>query len=111
VQRLTHIPACLEGHRYFAEGSLTILVRDAVCPANVGVYSLEVGLNGACCARTDCDPDLVLDVAQLGSVYLGGVSFGDLAHGTRIEERRAGALLQADRMFLSPIVPWCTTGF
>ncbi|MGI8824825.1 MAG: GNAT family N-acetyltransferase [Chloroflexota bacterium] len=109
--RLLDIPACLEGRHYLCVGSLTVEVRDAFCPANTGTYALEVGPNGARCARTNLNADLVLGVAQLGSLYLGGVSFSELAHGTLVEERRSGALLQADRMFMSPIAPWCTTDF
>lgn len=108
--RLLDVPACLEVRAYFAEGSLTVLVRDAFHPANAGVYSLEVGLGVAWRRQTDRDTDLVLDVAQLGSVYLGGVSFSELAHGTLVEERRAGAP-QSDRMFMSPIAPSSTTNF
>ncbi|HZT95651.1 MAG TPA: GNAT family N-acetyltransferase, partial [Chloroflexota bacterium] len=109
--RLLDIPACLEGRRYFAEGSLTIQVNDAFYSANQGCYVLEITSGGAVCTRADADPDLALDVARLGSVYLGGVSFSELARGGLIEERRPGALLEADRMFLSPIAPWCTTHF
>jgi len=109
--RLLDIPACLEGRHYFCEGSLTLEVRDAFCPANTGAYALEVGPNGARCARTNRNPDLILGMAHLGSVYLGGVSFSELAHAALVEERRSGALLQADRMFASPIAPWCTTHF
>ena len=109
--RLLDIPACLEGRRYFHEGSMTVEVHDPFCPSNTETYALETGPNGAHCARTTRSADLVLGVSQLGSVYLGGVSFSELAHGTLVEERRAGALLQADRMFMSPIVPWCTTDF
>lgn len=109
--RLLDIPACLEGRGYSAEGSLTIQVRDAFHPTNAGVYVLQVGPHGARCERSDRDADLVLDVAHLGSVYLGGVSFSELAHGSLVEERRAGALLQADRMFMSSVAPWCTTTF
>ena len=36
--RLLDVPACLEGRRYFGEGSLTIQVRDAFCPANTATF-------------------------------------------------------------------------
>jgi predicted acetyltransferase len=109
--RLVDIPACLEARRYFADGSLTIEVHDPFCPANTGTYTLEVGPGGARCTRTNRGADLALDVANLASAYQGGVSFSELAHGTLVKERRGGTLQQADRMFKSPIEPWCTTGF
>jgi predicted acetyltransferase len=109
--RLLDIRACLEGRHYVSEGSLIFGVRDSFCPENAGAYALEAGPAAASCTHTNREADLVLDVAQLGSVYLGGVSFSDLARGGLVEERRSGAVLRADRMFMSPIVPWCTTDF
>lgn len=109
--RLLDVPACLEGRHYVCEGSLTIEVRDAFCSENTGTYSLDAGSNGARCVRTSRKADLVLGVAQLGSIYLGGVPCSELAHGALVEEQRPGALLLADRMFMSPIAPWCTTHF
>lgn len=109
--RLLDIPAALGRRRYFAEDSLVMLVDDPFRPANAGCYALEAGPHGARCARADRDADLALDVAQLGSVYLAGVSFAELARGGLVEERRPGAILRADQMFRSPMPPWCTTGF
>ena len=43
----------------------------------------------------------------LGSVYLGGVSFAELAQARRIEELVEGAVARADAMFRWPLHPWC----
>ena len=57
--------------------------------------------------RTTADADLACDVTALGSAYLGGLSFRQLARAGRIEERRAGALARADALFASDRAPWC----
>ena len=57
--------------------------------------------------RTDADADLALDVSDLGSVYLGGFSWGDLRRALRVEERVDGAVERADRIFGRWPKPWC----
>jgi len=64
-----------------------------------------VGPAGA--ERTTADADLACDVTALGSAYLGGLSFRQLARAGRIEERRAGAPARADARFASDRAPWC----
>ena len=52
-------------------------------------------------------PDLRLGLDMLGSVYLGGFSFADLARAGRVEELRDGGLARADALFATdrPAVP------
>ena len=57
--------------------------------------------------RTTADADLACDVTALGSAYLGGFSFRQLARAGQIEERREGALARADALFASDRAPWC----
>ena len=47
----------------------------------------------------------------LGSAYLGGFSFRQLARAGRVEERREGALARADALFTSDRAPWCPENF
>ena len=61
--------------------------------------------------RTDADADVRLGVAALGSVYLGGFGFADLARGLRLEELRAGAVDRADALFRTTAEPWCAEIF
>jgi predicted acetyltransferase len=58
-------------------------------------------------ARTDAAADIALDVAALGSVYLGGFTFTELARAGRLEEVRPGALARADALFRVDRRPWC----
>jgi predicted acetyltransferase len=109
--RLLDIPAALKGRRYQREGSLVIQVEDAFCPNNAGAYALEAGPQGADCKPTKKAPDLRMGVNDLGSTYLGGVSFTTLARAGRVKELREGALHQADVMFASEPAPWCVHDF
>ena len=43
----------------------------------------------------------------LGSVYLGGFTFAQLARGLRVEELRPGALAVADALFRTDRALWC----
>jgi predicted acetyltransferase len=57
--------------------------------------------------RTDADADLALDVTVLGSAYLGGIRFAQLAQGGRVEELKPGAIERADGLFRHGLHPWC----
>ena len=78
-------------------------VRDEFCPWNEGRWKLE----GGEASRTDDAADLALDVAELGSVYLGGFTFRDLHRAGRVEELREGAVYGADAIFRGEAAPWC----
>lgn len=109
--RLVHIPAALGGRRYAAEGRVVFEVYDAFRPDNSGRYLLEGGPDGARCACTDAEPDLDVQVADLGAAYLGGVGFTTLARAGRVTEKTRGALRRADAMFACEPQAWCATGF
>jgi len=101
--RLVDVGAALSARGYAADGRLVLDVRDEFCPWNEGRWALEDG--GA--SSTEDEPDLRLGVDALGSVYLGGFTFADLARAGRVEELREGALERADAMFHSDRHPWC----
>ena len=82
-------------------------VTDAFLPENAGRYRLGPG--GA--ERTDAEPELRLDVTGLGSVYLGGFSFADLARGSRATELSPGAAARADDLVRTGVEPWCAEIF
>jgi predicted acetyltransferase len=78
-------------------------VRDEFCDWNAWHWQLE----GGKAVRTDAEADLALDVADLGSVYLGGFTFRELRNAGRVEELRERALAQADALFRTDVPPWC----
>jgi predicted acetyltransferase len=108
--RVLDVPAALTARRYAADGSLVLEVVDPLGHA-AGRFALEGGPNGATCAATDAEPDLVVPVAALGAAYLGGTGWGRLAALGWVDERRDGATGQAAAMFGSPRAPWCVLSF
>jgi hypothetical protein len=55
--------------------------------------------------RTDAAGEISLDISGLGSVYLGGFSFGDLVRASRAEELVDGAVERADALFRTAAAP------
>jgi predicted acetyltransferase len=110
--RLVDLPAALSGRRYAVDGSLVLDVTDRFCPWNEGRWLLTGGPDGAECrpAAGAGGPGLRLDVATLGSLFLGGASVAHLARAGRVEGDRV-SLQRADQMFRSDPAPWCSTEF
>ena len=104
--RLVDVEEALRRRSYAADDALVLEVRDTVLPENAGRYRV-----GADMERTDDEPDLALDVADLASVYLGAFSFGRLASAGRVEELRPGSLARADALFRTPLPPHCPEVF
>jgi len=117
--RLVDLAAALAARSYATTGSIVFDVTDAFCPWNAGRWRLEVSAGGegddapfaVAVGLTDADPDLALDVADLGATYLGGIRFAELARAGRVDERRTGAARTADTLFTSDRAPWCCTPF
>jgi predicted acetyltransferase len=109
--RLLHVPRALEARRYLSEDRFVLELVDAFRPAIGGRFELDGGAEGAVCRRTTAEPDLVMDISDMGSLYLGGVRASILARAGRIEERTAGAARRADAFFASDPPPHNQTGF
>ena len=105
------VAACLAGRRYAAEGACVLEVIDPVRPALGGRFRLEGGREGAACRRSDAEPDLVVGVADLGSLVLGGVSWSTLWRAGLVDERTPGSATRADGMFRPDRTPYCSTDF
>jgi predicted acetyltransferase len=106
--RLLDVERAVSSRELGSDERLVIDVADDFRPQTAGTYVIE----GGECRRDDtATADLALDVRDLGAMYLGGVSATTLAHAGRVDERTAGALQRADRLFASSHVPWCATEF
>jgi predicted acetyltransferase len=101
--RLLDVGAALSGRAYPEDGEVVFEVRDEFCPWNEGRWRLA----GGKAERTDADADLALDVSALGSAYLGGIQFAQLAQGGHVEEMTPGAIERADGIFRHGLHPWC----
>jgi predicted acetyltransferase len=100
--RLVDVGTALAARHYAGDGAVVAEVRDAFCPWNEGRWRLGPGGG-----RTDGEPELRLDVSALGSVYLGGFTFAELARAGRVEELVEGAIARADELFRTDWAPWC----
>ena len=101
--RLVDVGAALSGRSYASGDALVFEVTDTLLPDNSGRWRLAGGEAG----RTDVEADLALGVAELGSVYLGGLTFAELARSGLVRELKPGAVERADAVFASGIKPWC----
>lgn len=101
--RLVDVKVALAARRLSPGETVTIEIADAFCPWNAGCW--KISADGA--EKTQADAELACDVTALGSVYLGGFTFRQLARAGRIEERRPGALARADALFATDRGVWC----
>lgn len=101
--RVVDLPAALSARRIGEAAPVVFEIADAFCPWNAGRW--RVSPRGA--ERSTDDADLTCDITALGSVYLGGFTFGQLARAGRVIEARPGAAAGADALFPSDRAPWC----
>ncbi|HEX7880800.1 MAG TPA: GNAT family N-acetyltransferase [Candidatus Eisenbacteria bacterium] len=101
--RLVDVPKALAARRLTPGEAVVIDVRDSFCPWNAGRYRID----GRSVERTEAAPDLSVEVNALGSVYLGGFTFGQLARAGAIEVLRPGGVMRADALFPRERAPWC----
>ena len=104
--RLVDVDAALRARSYRAGEPVVVGVRDEFCPWNEGAYRL-----GPDPGRTDAAPELELDVADLGAVYLGAFDFAHLARADRVRELAPGALERASDLVRTPLQPFCPEVF
>jgi len=111
--RVLDAPAALASRTYAIPGRVVFEVVDELRPDGTaaGRVALDGGPDGAHARRTSEEPDLVLDVADLGGILLGGVRASTLARAGLVEERTAGALAVADAMFAVEPQPFSMTDF
>jgi predicted acetyltransferase len=101
--RLVDVGAALSGRSYPEDGELVLDVRDAFCPWNEGRWRLA----GGTAERTKEDAGVALEVEALGSAFLGGIRFAQLAQGGKVEGLKPGAIERADGIFRHGLHPWC----
>ena len=100
--RLVDVEAALAARSYRPGEPVVLEVHDELLPWNAGRYRV-----GEEVERTDAEPDLVLDVADLASVYLGAFDFVRLARARRVDVRTPSAAERASELFRTSLPPWC----
>ena len=109
--RLVDLPRALEARRYAADVDVVLAVHDTLLPQNDGTFRLRGGVEGAEVRRVGDDPDVELDVRELGALYLGGTSPGVLLRAGLLTERTPGAVTALTAAFASPQQPFCPDHF
>ncbi|MEV7938345.1 GNAT family N-acetyltransferase [Kitasatospora sp. NPDC088264] len=108
--RLLDVPRALTSRGWFVDGELVLDVDDPFLGEH-GRYLLTVQDGKAECVPTDREPDLSLDVSDLGSVYLGGTTPSTLVRAGHIRAHRPGAAALADALFSAERAPHCLHWF
>lgn len=105
--RLVDVPAALAARSYGGREPITVRVHDPLLSENSGTF--RIGAQGV--ERCSDDPQLELDVAALGALYLGDVLVSHLVAANRVQVHDPSVLAVADEVFATVAVPWCGTGF
>jgi len=108
--RILDVPDALATRRYQVEGRLVLEIADQFRGSAAGTFILEGGPDGATCQRVSQEPDIRLDVRELGAAYLGGFIFSQLARAGLVEGTPE-AIRTADLMFGWHLQPWCPEMF
>jgi predicted acetyltransferase len=108
--RLLDVPRALTARGWFMDGELVLDVDDPFLGEH-SRYLLTVRDSKADCVPTDRDPDLSLDVSDLGSIYLGGTAPSTLVRAGHIRAHRPGAAALADALFRAERSPHCLHWF
>ncbi|MFF1497632.1 GNAT family N-acetyltransferase [Streptomyces sp. NPDC058304] len=108
--RLLNVPRALTARAWFMDGELVLDVDDPFLGEH-GRYLLTVRDGKADCVPTEREPDLSLDVSDLGSVYLGGTAPSTLVRAGHIRAHRPGAVVLADALFRAERSPHCLHWF
>jgi len=101
--RLVDVETALAARSYKPGEAVVLQLADELCPWNDGAW--EIGPDGV--ARTTRPAEISLNASALGSAYLGGFGFGQLARAGRVEQLVDGALERADALFRADRYPWC----
>jgi len=101
--RLVDVGAALAARTYSTAEAIVVEVADEFCPWNQRRWRVAAGRVGP----TSDPADLACDVTALGSVYLGGFTWSQLARSLRATELRPGAVARADALFRHGVGPWC----
>ncbi|MCS7479437.1 GNAT family N-acetyltransferase [Umezawaea endophytica] len=108
--RLLDVPRALTARGWLAEGEIVLDVTDPFLGEH-DRYLLTARGGEAACVPTDREPDLSLDVRDLGSIYLGGTAPSTLVRAGHVRTHRPGAVALADELFRAERPPHCLHWF
>lgn len=107
--RLVDVDRALVLRTYSAPMDTVFEVTDSFCPWNQGRWQMTVtSADGpATVTRTTRDPDLLIDVADLGAIFLGGTRLTELAAAGLVTELTPGSVVRSSRAFAGDHAPHC----
>ncbi|MFD8706264.1 GNAT family N-acetyltransferase [Kitasatospora sp. NPDC059648] len=108
--RLLDVPGALAARGWLTDGELVLDVDDPFLGERAR-HLLTVRDGKAECVPTDREPDLSLDVRDLGSVYLGGTAPSTLVRAGHIRAHHPEAAALADALFRAERAPHCLHWF
>ncbi|KPI00381.1 Sterol carrier protein domain containing protein [Actinobacteria bacterium OK074] len=108
--RLLDVPRALTARGWFTDGELVLDVVDPFLGEH-GRHLLTVRDGKADCVPTDREPDLSLDVRDLGSLYLGGTAPSTLVRAGHVRAHHPDAATLADALFRTDRSPHCLHWF
>ncbi|MEV7770379.1 GNAT family N-acetyltransferase [Kitasatospora sp. NPDC086791] len=108
--RILDVPRALTARGWYGDGELVLDVDDPFLGER-NRYLLTVRNGEADCVPTDREPDLSLDVRDLGSVYLGGTTPSTLVRAGHVLAHRPDAAALADALFRAERPPHCLHWF
>lgn len=106
--RILDLPTTFAARRAPVAGRAVLEVVDGLGYAN-GRWAVELGPDGGSATPTSDAADVTLDVATLGSAFLGGHTLARLAAAGLVEDH--GGLARASALLQTPTAPWCAVGF
>jgi predicted acetyltransferase len=108
--RLLDVPRALTARRWLLNGELVLDVDDPFLGEH-NRYLVTARDGTAECVPTDREPELSMDVSDLGSVYLGGTAPSLLVRAGHVRAHHAGAAAHADAFFRAERQPHCLHWF
>jgi predicted acetyltransferase len=103
--RIVDVPGALTARGYADNVDVVFDVSDDRVRGNAGRWRLVVQGDRVSCEKSGEPADLALDVRELGSAYLGGVTLAALGDAGLVQELTTGALVAASRAFSSELLP------
>jgi predicted acetyltransferase len=108
--RVLDVPGALTSRGWSADGELVLDVDDPFLGEHHR-HLLTVRGGEAACVPTDREPDLSLDVSDLGSILLGGTAPSTLARAGHLRLHHPDTAARADALFRAERAPHCLHWF
>lgn len=110
--RLLDVDAALQTRTYNpASSTVTISVTDPLFAANTGTWRVTADGASRIADTARDDADLSTTINGISAAYLGGTAWWDVLVAGKVEERRSGAIREADTLFASHPLPRCGSFF